>query len=72
MGVVQGIDYLERNLRHFMRPARPHRPGHAVGSNRIEYQPLGVVGIISPWNYPVNLSLMPVAAAIAAGTRTDK
>jgi coniferyl-aldehyde dehydrogenase len=35
-------------------------------------RPLGVVGIISPWNYPVNLSLMPVAAAIAAGTRTDK
>jgi coniferyl-aldehyde dehydrogenase len=40
-----------------------------LGRNRIEYQPLGVVGIISPWNYPVNLSLMPVVTAIAAGNR---
>jgi len=39
------------------------------GSNRVEYQPLGGVGIISPWNYPVNLSLMPVVTAIAAGNR---
>ena len=36
------------------------------GSNRIEYRPLGVVGIISPWNYPVNLSLMPLVTALAA------
>jgi hypothetical protein len=53
MGVVQGIDYLERNLRRFMRPARRHIAlDMRLGSNRIEYQPLGVVGIISPWNYP--------------------
>ena len=70
MGVVQGIDYLKRNLRRFMRPARRHIAlDMRLGSNRIEYQPLGVVGIISPWNYPVNLSLMPVVTAIAAGNR---
>ncbi|MCA1850628.1 MAG: coniferyl aldehyde dehydrogenase, partial [Acidobacteria bacterium] len=34
-----------------------------------EYQPLGVVGIMSPWNYPVNLSLMSLVTAIAAGNR---
>ena len=68
IGVVQGIDYLERNLRRFMRPARRHIAlDMRLGSNRIEYQPLGVVGIISSWNYPVNLSLMPVVTAIAAG-----
>jgi coniferyl-aldehyde dehydrogenase len=39
------------------------------GRNRIEYQPLGVVGVISPWNYPVNLALMPAVTAIAAGNR---
>jgi hypothetical protein len=51
-----------------MRPARRHIAlDMRLGSNRIEYQPLGVVGIISPWNYPVNLSLMPVVTAIAAG-----
>ena len=70
VGVVQGIDYLERNLRRFMRPTRRRIAlDMRFGSNRIEYQPLGVVGIISPWNYPVNLSLMPVVTAIAAGNR---
>ena len=70
LGVVQGIDYLDRNLRRFMRPIRRHIALHQrMGSNHIEYQPLGVVGVISPWNYPVNLSLMPVVTAIAAGNR---
>jgi len=70
LGVVRGIDYLERNLRRFMRPTRRHVAlDMRFGSNRIEYQPLGVVGVISPWNYPVNLSLMPVVTAIAAGNR---
>jgi len=53
-----------------MRPARRHIAlDMRLGSNRIEYQPLGVVGMISPWNYLVNLSLMPVVTAIAAGNR---
>jgi coniferyl-aldehyde dehydrogenase len=70
LGVVQGIDYLERNLRRFMRPARRHIALNLrFGSNHVEYQPLGVVGVISPWNYPVNLSLLPVVTAIAAGNR---
>ncbi|WP_411151987.1 coniferyl aldehyde dehydrogenase [Streptomyces sp. A30] len=69
-GVVQGIDYLQRHLRRFMRPTGRHTAWPMrFGSNRIEYQPLGVVGVISPWNYPVNLSLMPVVTAIAAGNR---
>jgi coniferyl-aldehyde dehydrogenase len=68
--VILGIDYLHRNLRRFMRPTRryvalPFR----FGSAWIEYQPLGVVGIVAPWNYPVSLALMPLAAAIAAGNR---
>lgn len=70
VGVVQGIDYLHRNLRRFMRPTRRHiELLLRFGSNRIEYQPMGVIGVISPWNYPVNLSLMPVVTAIAAGNR---
>ncbi len=39
------------------------------GRARILYQPVGVVGIISPWNYPVQLALMPLIAALAAGNR---
>ena len=70
LGVVQGIDYLDRNLRRFMRPSRRRTALQLrMGSNHVEYQPLGVVGVISPWNYPVNLSLMPVVTAIAAGNR---
>jgi len=69
-GVVLGIDYLERHLPKFMRASRRHVALHMrMGSSRVEYQPLGVVGVISPWNYPVNLSLMPVVTAIAAGNR---
>ena len=70
LGVVEAIDYLERNLRRFMLPSRRHIALNLrMGSGRVEYQPLGVVGVISPWNYPVNLSLMPVVTAIAAGNR---
>ncbi|MCQ1766947.1 coniferyl aldehyde dehydrogenase [Neorhizobium galegae] len=69
-GLVGGIDYLRRNLRRFMRPERRHVPIHMqFGKAWIEYQPLGVVGVIAPWNYPVTLALMPVATAIAAGNR---
>ncbi len=70
VGVVEGIKYLNRNVRKFMRPTRRHVALHMrFGKARVEYQPLGVVGIMSPWNYPVNLSLMPVVTAIAAGNR---
>src|SRR5439155_14287893 len=65
LDVVQGIDYLARNLRRFMRPTRRHIAlDMRFGRNRIQYQPLGVIGVISPWNYPVNLSLMPAVTAI--------
>jgi coniferyl-aldehyde dehydrogenase len=65
-----GIDYLHRNLRRFMRPERrrvalPMRFAHAF----VEYQPLGVVGIVAPWNYPLSIALMPLATALAAGNR---
>ena len=70
MPTVQGIDYLRRNLRRWMRPrarrvAMQFRPGTA----KVVLQPLGVVGIISPWNYPASLCLTPLATAIAAGDR---
>ena len=70
VGVIEGIRYLDRNLRKFMRPTRRHVALHMrFGKARVEYQPLGVVGVISPWNYPINLALMPVVTAIAAGNR---
>ncbi|BBH43788.1 coniferyl aldehyde dehydrogenase [Pseudomonas sp. KU43P] len=67
---VQGIRHAERHLRRWMRPAR-----RAVGlafqpaSARVLYQPLGVVGIIVPWNYPLFLAIGPLTGALAAGNR---
>jgi coniferyl-aldehyde dehydrogenase len=70
LSVLQNLDFMRRKLRRFMQPARRHTsltfgPGRA----RIEYQPLGVVGIMSPWNYPIVLSLAPLVTALAAGNR---
>jgi coniferyl-aldehyde dehydrogenase len=70
VALVQGINYLRRNLKRWMRPQKRHVEMHFVpGRARVVYQPLGVVGILSPWNFPVGLSLMPLATAIAAGNR---
>ncbi len=70
MSLVHGIDYLHRNLRRFMRPTRRHVAlPMRFGNARVEYQPLGVIGIMAPWNYPVSLALMPLATALAAGNR---
>lgn len=70
MTLVQGIDYLHRHLRRFMAPARRHVAlTFRFARARVEYQPLGVIGIIAPWNYPLSLALMPLATAIAAGNR---
>ena len=59
-----------RRLSRWMKPRRVAMPWHLLpASARIMHQPVGVVGIISPWNYPVQLALAPAVAAIAAGNR---
>ncbi len=64
------LSHALRNLNQWMRPQRVWTPVHLLpGTGRIEHQPLGVVGIISPWNYPLQLALGPAIAAIAAGNR---
>ena len=51
-----------------MRPQRQSPPlTQLPGSARVEFEPLGTVLIIGPWNYPVFLTLSPLVAAIAAG-----
>ena len=58
------------HLREWMRTRRVSTPLHLLpASSRILRQPLGVVGIISPWNYPVQLGLAPAIGALAAGNR---
>lgn len=69
---VQTLRHARRSLRRWMRP-HPVSTGLPLGapgaSSEILYQPLGVVGIISPWNFPVALSFGPLASALAAGNR---
>ena len=68
MTVLNEIDHLASHLRRWMKPRRVgvgwrFWPARA----EIRSEPVGVVGVISPWNYPVNLALIPLATAIAAG-----
>jgi len=61
--------HLERWMRPEKRKAGPF-PLNLLGAKaRVEYQPLGVVGVISPWNFPVNLTFTPLAGILAAGNR---
>ena len=69
---LKSIGHARRNLRFWMQ----HEPRSAEFSLRlsgarchVEYQPKGVVGIISPWNFPLNLALSPLVSALAAGNR---
>ena len=58
------------SLRQWMRARKIATPLHMQPArSRIEPQPLGVIGVISPWNYPVQLAFSPAAAALAAGNR---
>ena len=71
IAVSDGINDTIKHLRKWMKPQRRHvdvslYPG---AKNRVIPQPLGVIGIIVPWNFPVNLSFLPLAYAFAAGNR---
>ena len=70
MPSLHGIRYARRHLRGWMKPSR-RRVGLAFqpASARVIYQPLGVVGIIVPWNYPLYLAIGPLVGALAAGNR---
>lgn len=70
MTSVEGINYACKRLRGWMKPSKRHvsmlfAPSH----NHVMYQPLGVVGIMVPWNYPIQLALLPLMTALAAGNR---
>ncbi|TNF38358.1 MAG: coniferyl aldehyde dehydrogenase [Deltaproteobacteria bacterium] len=68
--VVSYVKYVQKHLKRWMKPSRRHvdmlfKPA----ANEVLYQPLGVVGVIAPWNYPFQLAMVPLASAIAAGNR---
>jgi coniferyl-aldehyde dehydrogenase len=68
MTVLHEIDLVRSHLRRWMRPrSRSVDWTFLPASAEIRYQALGVIGIIAPWNYPVNLALIPLVSAIGAG-----
>lgn len=66
--VTSAIAYTRRNLRRWMRPSRLPLPVFARPGNAESVpEPLGVMLIIAPWNYPMQLLFLPLVGAIAAG-----
>lgn len=64
------IQFVRRHLGDWMRPDRKPTPLHLFGTvSEIVPQPKGVVLVISPWNFPLLLTIKPVISAIAAGNR---
>lgn len=71
-GTIASLKHSRAHLRKWMRPEKRSVdfPLNLLGSRaRVEYQPKGVIGIISPWNFPVNLTFAPLANVFAAGNR---
>ena len=70
MIIQGGISHALKNTKHWMRTRRaPTAVQYKPASNKIIPQPLGVIGIISPWNYPLQLAIMPLIGALGAGNR---
>ncbi|MCB1675263.1 MAG: coniferyl aldehyde dehydrogenase [Halioglobus sp.] len=72
VGSINTLKHSAKHLRQWMKAER--RPtifplNLMGGRSRIEYQPLGVVGIIAPWNFPVSMVFQPLAGVLAAGNR---
>jgi coniferyl-aldehyde dehydrogenase len=73
--IVPSIRSFKYNIKQLDRWMKPERrkvefPLGLFGAKAaVEYQPMGVVGIIAPWNFPVQLTTGPMAGAFAAGNR---
>ena len=75
--VIGPMEHAKKNLKNWMKTEKRKAAIAPLGSAlsllgakaEVKYQPKGVVGAISPWNFPVNLALAPLAGIIAAGNR---
>lgn len=67
------LRHAQQHLKHWLKKdKRKVTPGILAllgAKSWVEYQPLGVVGVISPWNFPVNLTFTPLAGILSAGNR---
>ena len=72
-GSIGPLQHARDNLAKWMRPEK-RKPTPAIlglfgAKAEVRFQPKGVVGVISPWNFPVNLTFAPLAGILAAGNR---
>jgi coniferyl-aldehyde dehydrogenase len=70
--VMDGVDHTLKHLKQWMKPQRRSvdLKNFFGASNRVIPQPLGIVGAIVPWNFPINLSFSGLIATFAAGNRS--
>ncbi|RAK61937.1 coniferyl aldehyde dehydrogenase [Phenylobacterium kunshanense] len=72
-GSIGPLKHAKENLRKWMRTEKRKTTPAILGlfgaKAEVRYQPKGVVGVISPWNFPVNLTFAPLAGILAAGNR---
>ena len=68
---IDGIDHTLGHLKKWMKPQRRSVDlrNFFGARNRVIPQPLGVVGVIVPWNFPINLTILPLTYILAAGNR---
>ena len=70
--IIPGINYAKKNLKRWMSDSKrkPNFPLGLLGAKaKVSYQPLGTVGMISPWNFPVYLTFAPLSSIFAAGNQ---
>ena len=70
VGMIGNIQHTRKNLTKWMKPRKVLRGSLVTRiSAEVVPSPLGVVGVIGPWNFPLHLAILPTAAAFAAGNR---
>ena len=71
--ILPNGSYPKKNIKKWMKPSKrevsPKILSFLGAKLRVEYQPLGTVGLISPWNFPVVLTFGPLGSIFAAGNR---
>ena len=66
---LTGIRHMRKHLNGWAKPRRGFSVNPVPGRTWVLREPKGVVGVMSPWNYPLQLALVPLATALAAGNR---
>lgn len=68
LSVVDFLRYYEKHAASFLRTRKVPTPLPLIGKRSwVAYKPMGVIAVISPWNYPFQLSMVPVISALVAG-----